>query len=336
MDFSNTRLDGQKIFVTGADGFIGSHLVEQLVTAGAEVTALVYYNSWSTNGYLDNLNYKKKKEVNIVLGDVRDNNLMDSYVKGQDKVFHLASLIGIPYSYIAPESYIQTNVTGTLNLLQACRKQSNVPLFLLMSTSEVYGSAQYIPIDEKHPLVGQSPYSASKIAAEKLTESFNLSFNMPTIIVRAFNTYGPRQTLRAVIPTLLSQFINKKSEIILGEINTRRDFNYVEDTVFSLIKTIVSEKAIGKIINSGLGQDYSILELLKILSEMFNYEPKIISDKNRLRPKNSEVKQLLCDVNYFNDVVGTIKRKSLNEGLLITKNWMIKNNVEYKNTDYGL
>ena len=283
-----------KIFLTGSEGFIGSHLLEALLADGHEVTALVAYNSFNSNGWLDSIDVMSRDSLRLVLGDIRDSEQMRQLVKGQDCVLHLAALIAIPYSYQAPESYIQTNVIGTLNLLNAAR-DAGVGRFIHTSTSEVYGTAEFVPITEQHPLKGQSPYSASKIAADQMVYAFNSSFELPTITIRPFNTFGPRQSARAVIPTVITQIANGKKTISLGATTPTRDFTYVSDTVNGFLKAINAENIFGSTINLGTGFEISVLDLVKTIASEMNQEITIATSRDRLRPKDSEVERLLSD-----------------------------------------
>jgi dTDP-glucose 4,6-dehydratase len=282
----------KKILVTGADGFIGSHLVEKLVEDGHKVKAFTYYNSFNSWGWLDSLPQETMKEVEVFTGDIRDTNGVREAMKDVDSVFHLAALIAIPFSYHSPDTYVDTNIKGTLNILQAA-KDRNVSRVLITSTSEVYGTALYVPIDEKHPFQGQSPYSATKIGADRLAESFYRSFNMPITIVRPFNTYGPRQSARAVIPTIITQLLAGKEEIQLGSLTPTRDFNYVKDTVNGFIEIAKSNLTIGEEINIATQNEISIGKLAEELIRQINPNTKIICDEQRLRPEKSEVNRLL-------------------------------------------
>ena len=281
-----------KILVTCADGFIGSHLTEEFVKIGYKVRAFVYYNSFNTWGLLDTLPKEILNEVEVFAGDIRDPNGVRESMKGMDEVFHLAALIAIPFSYHSPDTYVDTNIKGTLNILQAARDLDTSRL-LITSTSEVYGTAQYVPIDENHPYQGQSPYSATKIGADRLAESFYRSFNMPITIVRPFNTYGPRQSARAVIPTIITQLLAGKEEIELGSLTPTRDFNYVKDTVNGFIEIANSDKTIGEEINIATQQEISIGQLAAEFIIQINPKAKIVCDEQRLRPEKSEVNRLL-------------------------------------------
>ncbi|MBR6498029.1 MAG: NAD-dependent 4,6-dehydratase LegB, partial [Methanomicrobium sp.] len=281
------------ILVTGADGFIGSHLTELLAqNPDNKVRAFVYYNSFNSWGWIDTLPKEIKDRLEIFAGDIRDPNGVREAMKGVDTVYHLAALIAIPFSYHSPDSYVDTNIKGTLNVLQAAR-DLHTSRVLVTSTSEVYGTAQYVPIDEKHPYQGQSPYSATKIGADRLAESFYRSFELPVSIVRPFNTYGPRQSARAVIPTIITQLLAGKEEIKLGSLTPTRDFNYVKDTAAGFIAIAQSDKTIGEEINIATGQEISIGDLAKEIISQINPEAKIVCDEQRLRPEKSEVNRLL-------------------------------------------
>lgn len=284
----------RKIFITGADGFIGSHLTEHLVEQGFEVKALCLYNSFGHKGWLDYAPKQVKENVEFVLGDIRDYGQMEESIKGVDYVLHLASLIAIPYSYHAPQSYIDTNITGTHNILRAALKNS-VKQVVHTSTSEVYGTAQYVPIDEKHPLVGQSPYSASKIGADQIADSYYRSFELPVSTVRPFNTYGPRQSARAVIPTIISQLLNGADKLKLGNLTATRDFNFVKDTARGIASFIDNEKSFGEVINLGTGTEISIEDLAKSIGEVVGQEFEFEIEQERIRPEKSEVERLCAD-----------------------------------------
>ena len=283
-----------KVLLTGSDGFIGSHLAEKLVREGHEVTALCVYNSFNSYGWIDQIQPDIRSELNIVLGDIRDASQMRSLVKGKDCILNLAALIAIPYSYVAPDSYVQTNIQGTLNLLNAAREW-DIPKFVHTSTSEVYGTAKFVPIDESHPLQGQSPYSASKIAADQLVYSYFSSFDLPAMILRPFNTFGPRQSARAVIPTIISQLSAGKTEISLGAITPTRDFTYVSDTVSGFIAAMNSKDTDGEVINLGTGYEISIEDTLKTIARLMDVQVEMVQDSARMRPENSEVERLLSD-----------------------------------------
>ena len=282
----------KKVLITGADGFIGSHLTEYLMDKGYEVKAFTYYNSFNTWGWLDTFPKEKLSELEIFQGDIRDPNGVREAMKGVDGVFHLAALIAIPFSYHSPDSYVDTNIKGTLNVLQAAR-DLNLERVLITSTSEVYGTAQYVPIDEKHPYQGQSPYSATKIGADRLAESFYRSFGLPVTIVRPFNTFGPRQSARAVIPTIITQLLAGKEEISLGSLTPTRDFNYVKDTANGFYEIARSDRTIGEEINIATQREISIGDLAHELIRQINPEARIICDEQRTRPDKSEVNRLL-------------------------------------------
>ncbi len=334
-------MNKKKIFVTGADGFIGSHLCEKLVKDGHKVTALVQYNSFNTWGWLDNIPKKIQKEIDICSGDIRDSYGMRKFVKSNEIVFHLAALIAIPFSYHHPNMYIDTNVKGTLNLLQAC-KEFDIDQFIHTSTSEVYGTAQFIPINESHPLVGQSPYSASKIAADQLAYSFYSAFNLPVSIIRPFNTYGPRQSARAIIPTIISQILNNKKNIKLGSTNPTRDFTYIDDTVNGFTSFINCKNTIGKTINIGSNFETSILDVVQIVSDIVGTKISVITDNKRIRPKKSEVNQLLADNSVAKQILNWHPKfygaKGLKKGLKYTIEWMSKeeNIMKYKSGIYNI
>lgn len=282
----------KKVLVTGADGFIGSTLTELLVRSGYDVRAFSYYNSFNNWGWLDSLPKDVLSEIDVFCGDIRDPNGVKESMKGVDTVFHLAALIAIPFSYHSPDSYVDTNIKGTLNVLQAAR-DLDTSRVLVTSTSEVYGTAQYVPIDEKHPYQGQSPYSATKIGADRLAESFYRSFQLPVTIVRPFNTYGPRQSARAVIPTIITQLLSGKEEIKLGSLTPTRDFNYVKDTANGFLKLALCDKAIGEEINIATGKEISIGRLAEELITQINPNARIVCEEERLRPEKSEVNRLL-------------------------------------------
>jgi NAD dependent epimerase/dehydratase len=281
-----------KIFVTGADGFIGSHLVERLVKLGHTVRAFTFYNSRGSNGWLDVVDKKLLKNLHLTSGDIRDFNFLEKQTKGFDAVLHLAALIAIPYSYYSPQSYIDTNITGTYNILKSSQK-NKISKIIITSTSEVYGTAQKVPIKENHPLNAQSPYAATKIAADQLALSFYKSFNLPVTVLRPFNTYGPRQSARAVLPTIISQLANKNRMIKLGNLTPTRDFTYVEDTVEAFVLAL-NKNLPGEVINIGNQFEISIKDILNIFKKDFGYDFKVVIDKNRVRKKESEVFRLLA------------------------------------------
>jgi NAD dependent epimerase/dehydratase len=320
-----------KVLVTGADGFIGSHLVEELLRQGHSVRAFVYYNSFNSWGWLDTFEKEKLKQVEIFTGDIRDPNGVKEAMKGIDEVYHLAALIAIPFSYHSPDSYVDTNIKGTLNVLQA-GKDLGTKRILVTSTSEVYGTAQYVPIDEKHPFQGQSPYSATKIGADRIAESFYRSFNMPITIVRPFNTYGPRQSARAVIPTIITQLIAGIEEIKLGSLTPTRDFNYVKDTVQGFIKIAECDKAIGEEINIATQQEISIGQLAEELIRQINPKAKIICEDQRLRPENSEVNRLLGSNQKIMRLTNWKPNYTFEQGLAETIEFF-KHNLDHYKTD---
>lgn len=325
------NLKGKKVLVTGSEGFIGSHLTERLVELGADVTALVQYNSFNNWGWIDTVDKKVKENIKVVTGDIREYDGMKRIIKDQNVVFHLAALIAIPYSYLSPMAYIRTNVEGTANVLEACREY-NIEKIIHTSTSETYGTAQYVPIDEKHPLQGQSPYSASKIGADKIAESYFTSFNLPVATIRPFNTYGPRQSARAVIPTIISQILSGKTEIKLGSLTPTRDFNYVKDTAEAFIKIAESDKTIGQVINAGSNYEISIGETVKKIIDIMGKDVKIICDEERIRPEKSEVNRLWAENAKIKELTDWSPKYSLDEGLGETVEW-IKNNLNHFKTD---
>lgn len=309
-----------KVLVTGAGGFIGSHLVEKLLREGYDVRAFVHYNSFNSWGWLDYCDEAVKKGVEIFAGDVRDPNGVRTAIKGCDTVFHLAALIGIPYSYHSPDSYIDTNIKGTLNILQASRDE-DVSRVIVTSTSEVYGTALYVPINEKHPFQGQSPYSASKIGADKIAESFYRSFGTPVVIARPFNTFGPRQSARAVIPTIITQLLNGSETVKLGSVHPRRDLNYVSNTCEGFIALANCKEALGREINIGSGKEISIGELANSIISNIRPSSQILSQDDRVRPRESEVERLVCDNTLINELTGWKPTVSLDEGIRKTIEW---------------
>ena len=325
----------KKILVTGSDGFIGSHLTEELVRAGYQVKAFVYYNSFNTWGWLDTLPSDVMKNVEIFQGDVRDPNGVKEAMKETAAVFHLAALIAIPFSYHSPDTYVDTNIKGTLNILQAAREQ-DLERVLVTSTSEVYGTAQYVPMDEKHPFQGQSPYSATKIGADRLAESFYRSFQLPVSIVRPFNTFGPRQSARAVIPTIITQLLAGKEKIHLGYLTPTRDFNYVKDTVNGFIKIYESERTIGEEINIATQHEISIGELAEELIRQINPNAKIVCDEERLRPEKSEVNRLLGSNKKIKELTDWKPVYSFEEGLSETISFFKDNMDKYKPDIYNI
>lgn len=325
----------KKVLVTGADGFIGSHLTETLLEQGYDVRAFAYYNSFNTWGWLDTLPKEKLKEIDVFTGDIRDPNGVRTAMKDIDEVFHLAALIAIPFSYHSPDSYVDTNIKGTLNVLSA-GKDLGTERILVTSTSEVYGTAQYVPIDEKHPFQGQSPYSATKIGADRIAESFYRSFNMPITIVRPFNTYGPRQSARAVIPTIISQLLAGKNEISLGAMSPTRDFNYVKDTANGFIEISKSDKTIGEEINIATMQEISIGDLASELIRQINPNAKILCDEERLRPEKSEVNRLLGDNTKIKALTNWKPQYTFEQGLKETVLWIKENLDKYKTDIYNI
>lgn len=296
------NIKNKKVLVTGSDGFIGSHLTEALVKMGCDVRALVYYNSFNSWGWLDDSPEEIKKELDVFAGDIRDSYGMKKAMKGCDIIFHLAALIAIPYSYHSPDTYVDTNIKGTLNILQAAR-ELDVEKVIHTSTSEVYGTAKYVPIDEEHPLQGQSPYSATKIGADQIALSFYRSFNTPVSIIRPFNTYGPRQSARAVIPTIITQIAAGRRNIHLGSLHPTRDFNYVADTVNGFLAIAESEKSLGEVINIGSNYEVSIGDLVHTITKLMKIDIEIWTDDNRLRPKKSEVERLWADNKKASDLI---------------------------------
>ena len=334
-------LGPETIFLTGADGFIGSHLTEALVRSGRyRVRALVQYNSFNSFGWLDGSFASDSPNLEVIAGDIRDQGFMAKAMSGADAVLHLAALIAIPHSYSSPESYLQTNVLGTLNVLEAARTHG-VKRFIQTSTSETYGTAQRVPISETHPLIAQSPYSASKIAADKLVESYHLSFGLPTVTVRPFNTYGPRQSARAVIPTVISQILAGNRRIHLGATSPTRDFSFVEDTVSGFTSILDSSEGVGQTFNLGSGFEISIKDCVEQIAQIMGVEVEIVSEQERLRPENSEVERLLADTSRAQAVFGwTAEHSGLDgfcKGLEKTIHWFgqPENRARYKSEVYN-
>jgi len=331
----------QKILITGSEGFIGSHLVEKLVENGALVKAFVLYNSFNSWGWLDTLRPEVKREIEVVTGDIRDAVSVHSAMKDCDQVYHLAALVGIPYSYQSPGSFVDTNVTGTLNVLQAAL-DCGLSKVIHTSTSETYGTAQYVPIDEKHSLRGQSPYAASKIAADQIAYSFYCSFDLPVAIVRPFNTYGPRQSARAIISTIISQISSGKTEISIGDTRPTRDFSYVLDTIEGFLSIAKSPKAVGQTINLGSNFEISIGDLVQLIAEVMRRDVKLVQDSSRLRPQNSEVMRLLADNKKVFELTGWQPkfggREGLARGLKLTADWFSdpENLKAYKPNIYNI
>lgn len=317
------ELKGKKVLVTGADGFIGSHLVEALASRGCDVRAFVFYNSFNSWGWLDTVSPAVQKNLDVFTGDIRDPNGVREAMVGCEIVFHLAALIAIPFSYHSPDSYIDTNIKGTLNVLQAA-KLLGTSKVLVTSTSEVYGTAQYAPIDEKHPFQGQSPYSATKIGADRLAESFFRSFETPVVIVRPFNTYGPRQSARAVIPTIITQLLSGKTELKLGSLTPTRDFNFVTDTVSGFIALAESDQSIGEEVNIATATEHTIGDVANYLISEINPEVKLMVEEERLRPEKSEVFRLIGDATKIKSLTQWSPRFDLNAGLHETVSWFRK------------
>ncbi|MBX3008362.1 MAG: NAD-dependent 4,6-dehydratase LegB [Melioribacteraceae bacterium] len=327
----------KKVLVTGADGFIGSHLVERLFELEYDVKAFVYYNSFNTWGWIDTFDKRIKDNIEIFSGDIRDSNGVYEAMKDVEVVFHLAALIGIPFSYHSPESYVDTNIKGTLNVLQAAKKLKTERI-LITSTSEVYGTAKFVPITEEHPFQGQSPYSATKIGSDRIAESFYRSFNLPVTIVRPFNTFGPRQSARAVIPTIITQVLNGNEEIKLGDLNPTRDLLFVKDTVAGFIEIYKSDKTIGEEINIATQSEISIGELSKLILKLMNKNCEIKIDEDRVRPKNSEVERLLGSNEKLMKLTNWKQQYSLESGLQNTIDWFdkITNLLKYKSDIYNM
>lgn len=324
-----------KVLVTGADGFIGSHLVELLCKKGYDVRAFCFYNSFGSRGWLEKTDISIAKEIEYFMGDVRDPNGVKKAMEGVDTVYHLAALIAIPFSYHSPDSYVDTNIKGTLNVLNAARELKTGRV-ICTSTSEVYGTAKYVPIDEKHPFQGQSPYSATKIGADRLAESFYRSFDLPVTIVRPFNTYGPRQSARAVIPTIITQLLSGKNLIKLGSLTPTRDFNYVKDTVRGFLELANSPEAIGEEVNIASGVETSIGDLAKELISQINPEATVKCDAVRMRPENSEVERLLGCNKKIKSLCGYEPEYGLKEGLKETISWTKENMSVYKPDIYNI
>ncbi len=329
------QLENKRVLITGADGFIGSHLCESLVKENCHIKALSQYNSFNNWGWLEDVS--AINDIEVLSGDVRDLQYIKRISKDVDLIFHLAALIAIPYSYIAPESYIDTNIKGTLNLCQAAL-ENNVKKLLVTSTSEVYGSALYVPIDETHPLQAQSPYSASKIGADALAHSFYSSFDLPLTIVRPFNTYGPRQSARAVIPTIITQIASGKKQIQLGDLSPTRDFNYVKDICKAFIMLAKNDNCLGETINIGSNSEISIKDTLELIKKIMQSDVEFITDSSRIRPDKSEVNRLCCDNTKIKELVGYEADYSLEEGLKECVEWFTnkKNLKKYKADIYNV
>lgn len=330
------ELNNKNILVTGADGFIGSHLVEALVKKGVNVRALTCYNSFNDWGWLENLeNIDCLKDIQVLPGDVRDTHFINKITRGMDVIFNLAALIAIPYSYIAPDSYVETNVKGALNICQAAL-ENGCQRVIHTSTSEVYGTARYVPMDENHPLQPQSPYSASKIGADAMALSFYYSYALPVIIARPFNTYGPRQSARAVIPTIITQIAGGGKEVQLGNLSPTRDFNYVKDIVTGILQLVECEKAVGETVNIGSNTEISIGELAETIKTLMHSDAAVVQEETRLRPGSSEVERLKCDNGKMKELVGYCPQYTLEQGLTETIQWFNKNLEKYKVTIYNV
>ena len=331
------NLSSKNVLVTGSDGFIGSHLTEELIDQGCNVRAFVYYNSFSSWGWLDNLDKEKLSKIEVVAGNIRDRGSVAKAMEGIDVVFHLAALIGIPYSYDSPESYVGTNITGTLNVLEEARRMGTERV-IVTSTSEVYGTAQYVPIDEKHPFQGQSPYSATKIGGDRMAESYFRSFNVPVTIARPFNTYGPRQSARAIIPTIISQLCNGSDEISLGSLSPTRDLVYVKDTARGFISLAENDNTIGEEINIATQDEITIGDLAQKLISAIRPAATIISDEQRVRPEKSEVERLFGSNEKIKSLTGWVPEWSLDNGLEATIEWFKEpaNLAAYKSDIYNV
>ena len=325
---------GRTVLVTGAGGFIGSHLVERLLSERAKVRAFVHYNSRNHWGHLEDLLPHQRQDIEIISGDLRDSRRVDEAVRGADTVFHLGALIAIPYSYVAPQDVVMTNVVGTLNVLEAARRQGSTRV-VHTSTSEVYGTAQYVPIDERHPLVGQSPYAASKIGADEIALSYQMSFQVPVAVARPFNTYGPRQSARAVIPAIIVQALTQP-QVMLGATFPTRDLNFVADTVDGFLKIAEHDEAIGEVINLGTGREVSVGDLAAAIIRLVGRDIPIVFDANRVRPNASEVERLLADAQKAKRLVGWEPRHTLDEGLRSTIDWIRQHLDQYKPTVYAV
>lgn len=322
-----------KVLITGAGGFIGSHLAEKCVELGYQVKALVRYNSKNLWGWLENSVYKS--DIEVVTGDIRDYDSVYNALKGCNGIFHLAALIGIPYSYISPMAYVRTNIEGTYNILQSAR-ELKIENIIVTSTSETYGTAQYVPIDENHPVVGQSPYSATKIAADQLSVSYHRSYNLHVKIVRPFNTYGPRQSARAIIPTIITQILKKEKEVKLGNLMPTRDMTFVKDTVNGFVEIFKADKLYGEVVNIGMNEETSIGDLAKMIKEIMKSEINIVTDCERVRPENSEVERLIGSNEKIKKYTTWKPEYNLKTGLLETIEWFTKNADIYKSNIYNI
>lgn len=329
------KIEDKTVLVTGADGFIGSHLVEMLVEKSAKVKALSYYNSFNYWGWLEDI--ECLGDIEILTGDVRDPHYCKNITRNVDVIFNLAALIAIPYSYVAPDSYVDTNIKGTLNICQSAL-DNQVNKVMQISTSEVYGTAQYVPIDEKHPLQPQSPYSATKIGADAIAMSFYNAFNLPVVIARPFNTYGPRQSARAIIPSIITQVASGAREIKLGDMTPTRDLNYVLDTCKGMIALCECDKAVGQVVNIGSNFEISMLDVFDIIKELMNSNISLKTDEQRLRPEKSEVMRLWCDNTKIKQLTDFKPTYSIRDGLKITINWFMdrRNLNKYKINIYNI
>jgi len=322
-----------KILITGGAGFVGSHLAESAVQAGLKVKVLVHYNSTNNWAWLENSEFLD--EIEVISGDIRDFDSVYDSMQGVDTVFHLAALIGIPYSYVSPNAYIKTNIEGTYNILQSAKMHKSIENIIVTSTSETYGSAQYVPMDELHPMIGQSPYSASKIGADNLAISYHRSFGLPVKIVRPFNIYGPRQSARAIIPSIIIQLLNNKTEIKLGNVEPTRDLTYVLDTCDAFLRVGKLTSNFGEYINVGMNQEVSIGHLVELIANLMKVDVKIVQDKSRIRPEKSEVDRLYCDNKKIKDLTGWKPQYSIDKGLLQTIGWLEKHKDLYKHNIYN-
>ena len=329
------NLKNKRILVTGSEGFIGSHLVEGLLKEGSKVRAFVLYNSFNSWGWIDTFSNSKIKKIDVITGDIRDYHSVYSAMKGVDVVFNLAALIGIPFSYQSQDSYVDTNIKGTLNVLQAAKKLK-IKKIIHTSTSEVYGTAQYTPIDERHPINPQSPYAATKASADYMALSFYSSFNLPVTILRPFNTFGPRQSARAVIPTIITQILSGKSSMRLGNVETTRDFNYVENIVEAFLKVAQADNTEGQVYNAGSDKEISIKELINIIMKVLGTHIRIVQDKVRFRPPKSEVMQLRCDFKKINHICNWKPKISLEKGIECTCERIKDNLDKYKPSIYNI
>jgi NAD dependent epimerase/dehydratase len=323
----------KKVLITGAAGFIGSHLCEKCAEIGLETTAFVRYNSNNRWGWLEGSTYLK--DIKVITGDIRDFDSVKNAIKGCDMIFHLAALIGIPYSYVSPLAYIKTNIEGTYNVLEACR-ETGCENIITTSTSETYGTAQYVPIDEKHPLVGQSPYSASKIGADQLVISYRRSFDLPVKIARPFNTYGPRQSARAIIPTIITQILNGKKSIKLGNLSPTRDLTFVKDTVKAFVEIAKTKSLIGQAVNIGMNEEISVGDLARAIADTMGKKIEIVEEEQRVRPDGSEVERLRCDNSLLVSQTEWRPEYDLKTGLAETIEWLSKNMQFYKTDIYNV